>query len=256
MNAAVSYYEKALDLLRQVRDQELDAIERAAEVCASSIARGGLVFLFGNGHSRMLCEEMTPRQGCLPGFVALVELALSNHANIIGTNGLRAPLYLEKYEGYAEEILKGFHFGPQDAFIVISTSGIRPVIVEMAEGARRRGLPVIGIVSRRHCEGSKAAHSSGKKLIDFSDIVIDNHCPPGDCVHEVEGLSWRTGPVSTVTGAMIINMLRCEVAERLVARGVKPELLPSHQFVGDSSAAEQLERFYEAYRKSLRRLFD
>ena len=256
MNAAVSYFEKATDLLREVREQELPAVQQAAEVCASSIARGGLVFLFGNGHSRMLCEEMTPRQGCFPGFVAMVELALSNHANIVGTNGLRAPLHLEKYEGYAEEILKGFHFGPHDAFMVISTSGIRPVVVEMAAGARRRGMPVIGIVSRQHCERSEPAHSSGKKLIDVSDIVIDNHCPPGDCVFEVDGLEWRTGPVSTVTGAMIINMLRCEVAERLVARGVKPELLPSHQFVGNRSAAEQLERFYESYRRSLRHLYE
>ena len=256
MKAALSYFEKALDLLREVREQELSAIDQAAEVCTSSIASKGLVFLFGNGHSRMLCEEMTPRQGCFPGFVALVELALSNHANIVGTNGLRAPLYLEKYEGYAEEILKGFHFGPHDAFIVISTSGIRPVVVEMAVGARRRGMPVIGITSRQHCERSAAAHSSGKKLIDVADIVIDNHCPPGDCVFEVEGLEWRTGPVSTVTGAMIINMLRCEVAERLVARGIKPELLPSHQFVGDRSAAEQLDRFYESYRKSLRGLYE
>jgi uncharacterized phosphosugar-binding protein len=256
MNAAVSYFEKATDLLREVREQELPAIQQAAEICASSIAKGGLVFLFGNGHSRMLCEEMTPRQGCFPGFVALVELALSNHANIVGTNGLRAPLHLEKYEGYAEEILKSFHFGPHDAFIVISTSGIRPVIVEMAAGAQRRGMPVIGIVSRLHCERSEPAHSSGKKLIDVSDIVIDNHCPPGDCVFEVDGLEWRTGPVSTVTGAMIINMLRCEVAERLVARGVKPDLLPSHQFVGNRSAAEQLERFYESYRRSLRHLYE
>src|SRR5437660_2732314 len=256
MNAAVSYFEKATELLRQVRDHELDAIQRAAEVCAASIAQGGLVFLFGAGHSRMLCEEMTPRQGCFPGFVALVELALSNHADIVGANGLRAPLYLEKYEGYAEEILKSFHFGPHDAFIVISTSGIRPVVVEMAAGAKRRGMPVIAIVSRHHSERVAAAHSSGKKLIDVADIVIDNHCPPGDCVFEIEGLEWRTGPASTVTGGMIINMLRCEVAERLIARGLKLVLLPSHQFVGNADAAEQLERFYEVYRKSLRHLYE
>src|SRR2546427_3263136 len=193
MNAAESYFEKTIALLEEVRDHELAAIQQAAEVCASSIAQGGLVFLFGNGHSRMLCEEMTPRQGCFPGFVAVVELALSNHADIIGANGLRAPLYLEKYEGYAEEILKGFHFGPHDAFIVVSTSGIRPVVVEMAAGARRRGMPVIAIVSRQHCERSPAAHSSGKKLVDVADIVIDNHCPPGDCVQEGDGLGWRTG---------------------------------------------------------------
>lgn len=256
MQAAINYFEHVTRLLNELRERELANLDRAAAICTESIANGGLVFLFGNGHSRMMCEEMTPRQGCYPGFVALVELALSNHANIIGTNGLRAPLYLEKYEGYAEEILKGFHFGPHDAFMVISTSGIRPVVVEMAMGAQRRGLPVIGIVSRRHCEQSTPAHSSGKKLIDAADVIIDNHCPPGDCVLEIEGLEWRTGPSSTVTGAAIINMIRCEVAQRLVNRGIRPELLPSHQFVGNTSAAEQLERFYEAYRKSLRHLYE
>src|SRR5215207_4924809 len=139
MNAAAAYFDKTIELVQRLRATQLDHIERAASICAESIAGGGLVFLFGNGHSRMMCEEMTPRQGCFPGFVALVELALSNHASIIGANGLRAPLHLEKYEGYAEEILKGFKFGSHDAFIVISTSGSRPVIVEMALGAKKRG---------------------------------------------------------------------------------------------------------------------
>jgi uncharacterized phosphosugar-binding protein len=256
MNAALTYFERTAALLERVRTETAPHIDRAAEICANSIANKGLVFLFGNGHSRMMCEEMTPRQGCFVGFVALVELALSNHANIVGTNGLRAPLMLEKYEGYSEEILKGFKFGPHDAFIVISTSGIRPVIVEAALGAKKRGLPVIGVVSKAHCEKSVPAHSSGKKLIDVADVILDNQCPPGDCVVEMEGLEWRTGPTSTVTGGMIINMLRCATAEKLLARGVKPTMLPSHQFVGNVSAAEQLERFYEDYRKSLRHLYE
>ena len=254
--AALAYFDRTMDLLKRLRETQMPEIEKAAEICANSIANGGLVFLFGNGHSRMMCEEMTPRQGCFAGFVALVELALSNHASIVGTNGLRAPLYLEKYEGYAEEILKGFHFGPHDAFFVISTSGIRPVIVEMAMGAKSRGLPVIGMCSRQHCEQSVPAHSSGKKLIDVSDVVLDNQCPPGDCILELEGLEWRTCPTSTVTGAMIINMVRGATAELLLERGRKPVLLPSHQFVGNTDAATQLERFYEAYRKSLRHLYE
>src|SRR6184192_4241677 len=248
MTAAGTYFEKTIALLGEVRDRELDVIQQAAEVCASRIAQGGLVFLFGNGHSRMMCEEMTPRQGCYPGFVALVEAALSNHAAIIGANGLRAPLYLENYEGYAEQILRSFHFGPNDAFIVVSTSGIRPVVVEMAMGAQARGLPVIAIVSKAHC--------SGKKLTDCADLIIDNLCPPGDCIVELEGLEWGTGPASTITGAMVINMIRCATAEAMLRRGVKPVMLPSHQFVGNSSAAEQLEAFYEAYRKSLKHLFE
>lgn len=256
MNAATKYYDRTIQLLTRLRETQVEEIERAAQICSQSIAAGGIVFLFGAGHSRMLCEEMTPRQGCFAGFFALVELALSNHASIVGTNGLRSALHLEKYEGYAEEILKSFRFGPHDAFIVISTSGIRPVIVEMALGAKRRGMPVIAVVSREHCEGSPAAHSSGKKLIDLADVVLDNQCPPGDCVLELEGLEWPTGPASTVTGAMLINMLRCRTAELMLARGVKPVLLPSHQFVGNTSAAEQLERFYEAYRTRLRHLYE
>jgi len=140
--------------------------------------------------------------------------------------------------------------------IVVSTSGIRPVVVEMALGAKQRGLPVIGVVSVAHCRQSASGHSSGKKLIDVADIVIDNQCPPGDCIIELEGLEWRTGPTSTVTGGMIMNMIRCETAERLIAKGCTPTLLPSHQFVGNTSAQEQLERFYEAYRKSLKHLYE
>ncbi|MCW5981225.1 MAG: SIS domain-containing protein [Bryobacteraceae bacterium] len=255
MKAALCYYEKTAELLSRIKDKELGNIEKAVDICTNSISNGGLVFLFGAGHSRMMSEEMTPRQGCFVGFFALVEQALSNHSDIVGTNGLRAPLYLEKYEGYAEQILKGFRFGPHDAFIVISTSGIRPVIVEMALGVKQRGMPLIAIVSGEHARNSPAAHSSGKKLIDVADVVVDNQCPAGDCVLDIEGLEWRTGPASTVTGAMIVNMIRCETAERLVRRGHKPVVLPSHQLVGNVSAEEQLERFYEAYRKSLAHLY-
>ena len=255
MGAGLDYFEKTTALLDRLGQTQMPAIEAAAEICAERIAQGGLVFLFGAGHSRMMCEEMTPRQGGFVGFYALVELAISNHAAIVGPNGLRGPLHLEKYEGYAEEILQSFHFGPHDAFIVISTSGIRPLIVEMAMGARSRGMPVIGLLSRAHCENSPAAHSSGNKLIDVVDVVLDNQCPPGDCVLELEGMQWRTGPTSTVTGGMLINMLRVEVAERLLQRGITPEVLPSHQFIGNTSADEQLDRFYDAYRRSLAHLF-
>jgi len=254
-NAAIEYYEKAMGLLKDLRETQAEAIEKASELCADRIGKGGLIFLFGAGHSRMMCEEMTPRQGCFVGFVAYVELALSNHSNIIGANGLRGPLHLEKIPGYAEELLKSWKFGPDDAMIIISTSGIRPLIVEMALGARERGLPVVGITSVKHASEVDSAHASGKKLMDIADIILDNQCPRGDCILELEGLEWATGPVSTITGAMLINMVRCETARILLERGYKPEMLPSHQLVGDVDAEEQLERFYEAYRKSLAHLY-
>jgi uncharacterized phosphosugar-binding protein len=255
-SAALQFHTTANKAIEELRSSQLESIVAASRLCAETIAQGGLVFLFGSGHSRMMVDEMTPRQGCLVGFYPLVELSVSNYSAIIGPNGLRAPLYLEKYEGYAEQILNGFQFGPYDTFIIISTSGIRPLVVEMAEGAKSRNLPVIAIVSRAHCESAQAAHSSGKKLIDVADIVIDNLSPIGDCGVELEGLDWRTGPLSTVTGAMIINMIRCETARMLVEQAHTPVMLPSHQFTANESAEEQLDKFYEAYRRSLRHLYE
>jgi uncharacterized phosphosugar-binding protein len=255
-SAALQFYEAAAKAIEDIKRTQIDAIAFASQVCAEKIGCGGLVFLFGSGHSRMMVDEMTPRQGCFVGFFPLVELSVSNYSAIVGPNGLRGALYLEKYEGLAEQILKSFRFGPNDAFIIVSTSGIRPLVVEMALGAKSRDLPVIAIVSRRHCESVQAAHSSGRKLIDVADIVIDNQSPVGDCAVELDGLDWPTGPLSTITGAVIMNMIRCETARMLLESGHEPVMLPSHQFTQNHNAEDQLEKFYEAYRKSLRQLYE
>src|SRR5271165_2204445 len=165
LQAADRFYQDALHRLHHLLDDQREALDRAAALCTDAIAQGGLVHLFGCGHSRMLCEEMTPRQGCFVGWHTIVELGLTFHNLIVGPNGLRQSLHLEKTLGYAEQILRNFAFGPHDVLIVISTSGIREVIIEMAEGAKRRGLAVIGVVSRAHCDQAKPAHPSGKKLI-------------------------------------------------------------------------------------------
>src|SRR5215471_219354 len=162
LSAAERFHQTALARLQPLLDIQRDALDRAADLCTEAIAADGLVHLFGCGHSRMLCEEMTPRQGCFVGWHTIVELGLTFHNQIVGPNGLRQSLHLEKTTGYAEQILRNFAFGPKDVLIVISTSGIREVIIEMAEGARKRGLKVIGVVSVAHCERAKPAHLSGK----------------------------------------------------------------------------------------------
>jgi uncharacterized phosphosugar-binding protein len=255
LSAAERYYSEALARLRLVLEPQREALDRAAALCSEAIARDGLVHLFGCGHSRMLCEEMTPRQGCFVGWHTIVELALSFHNLIVGPNGLRQSLHLEKTSGYAEQILRNFAFGPHDVLIVISTSGIREVIIEMAEGAKRRGLAVIGVVSREHCEQARPAHSSGKKLIDVADVILDNGAPVGDTLLPLEGSVNKTGPFSTIGGAMVMNMLRCEVAQRLVNRGIEPVFLPSHQFVGSRTVEEQLEFFYAQYARRVAPLY-
>src|SRR5438874_5480692 len=202
--AAERFYRAALTRLQGLLDGQREALDRAAAWCTEAIATDGLVHLFGCGHSRMLCEEMTPRQGCFVGWHTIVELGLTFHNLIVGPNGLRQSLHLEKTPGYAEQILRNFAFGPHDVLIVISTSGIREVIIEMAEGAKRRGLAVIGVCSRAHCEQAMPAHPSGKKLLDVVDVVLDNGAPVGDCVLELTGSTSKTGPFSTFGSALVM----------------------------------------------------
>src|SRR5579859_3382948 len=255
LSAAEHFQRAALTRLQYLLDAQRDALDRAAALCTEAIANDGLVHLFGCGHSRMMCEEMTPRQGCFVGWHTIVELGLTFHNLIVGPNGLRQSLHLEKTPGYAEQILRNFAFGPKDAMIVISTSGIREIIIEMVLGAKQRGLRVIGLLSREHCEQAKPAHSSGKKLIDVADVILDNGAPIGDSLLALEGSPGRTGPFSTVGGALVMNMLRCEVAQRLVHRGIEPVFLPSHQFVGSRTVEEQLEYFYTQYARRVAPLY-
>jgi len=253
--AADEYFRQAMTRLQGLLDSQREALDRAAEYCADAIANDGLVHLFGCGHSRMMCEEMTPRQGCFVGWHTIVELGLTFHNLIVGPNGLRQSLHLEKTPGYAEQILRNFAFGPKDAMIIISTSGIREIIIEMALGAKQRGLKVIGVCSREHCEQAKPAHSSGKKLMDLADVLLDNGAPTGDSLLSLDGCRHKTGPFSTVGGGMLMNMLRVEVARRLVERGAPPVFLPSHQFVGSRSVEEELEVFYAQYAKRVAPLY-
>src|SRR5688572_9568970 len=172
--AAERFYHEAMARLNVLLDGQREALDRAAALCTEAVAADGLVHLFGCGHSRMLCEEMTPRQGCFVGWHTIVELGLTFHNLIVGPNGLRQSLHLEKTLGYAEQILRNFAFGPKDVLIVISTSGIREVTIERAEGAKKRGLSVIALLSKVHCKQAKPAHPSGKKLMDIADVVLDN----------------------------------------------------------------------------------
>jgi uncharacterized phosphosugar-binding protein len=253
--SAERYFHEAISRLPGVLNEQRAALDRAAGLCTEAIAGEGLVHLFGCGHSRMMCEEMTPRQGCYVGWHTIVELGLTFHNLIVGANGLRQSLHLEKTLGYAEQILRNFAFGPKDVLIVISTSGIREVIIEMAEGAKQRGLSVIALLSKAHCVQAKPAHPSGKKLMDVADVVLDNGAPLGDSLLAIEGCKNKTGPFSTLGGALVMNMLRCEVAQRLMDRGIEPVFLPSHQFVGSRSVEEQLEYFYAQYAKRVAPLY-
>lgn len=255
MSAARRYLEAASAILARIQDTELESIERAADLLAGTISGGGLVHLFGTGHSRIFTEEMYPRHGSYPGFHPIVELSLTYHNQVVGANGQRQAMFIEHIEGLAEVILRNFVLRPPDSFLIYSNSGVNEVVVEMAQGAKLRGLPVVAVLSKAHCEASTPKHSSGQKLSDVADIVIDNGTPAGDALIEIEGANDPIGPGSTIGAAAVTNALKCAIAERLVPQGKLPPVLTSSYFIGGEASKAQFEASYDDYRARVRRVY-
>jgi uncharacterized phosphosugar-binding protein len=109
-NSATDYLTQAQAILTRIQTTQMDAIEQAAELCAQAIAGDGLVHMFGSGHSRIFVEEMFPRHGSFPGFHPIVELSLTYHNLVVGSNGQRQAMFLEHVEGFGQVILRNFVF--------------------------------------------------------------------------------------------------------------------------------------------------
>jgi len=249
------YLSRAMDLFRTVAAQE-EAIARAADWFAESIARGRVVHTFGSGHSRILVEELWPRYGSFPGFHPIVELSLTFHTQVVGANGQRQAMYLENVSGLAERILRNFDIRPEDSALVISSSGGNVVPIEVAEGFRKRGVRVVAIIGRAHAERSSTRHAKGLKLSDVADLILDTGIPPGDAMVELPGLETPVSPGSTVGGVLIVNAIKAEVAARLVARGIEPPVLTASCVIGPERASRIFEKAYDEHAHRLARLFE
>jgi uncharacterized phosphosugar-binding protein len=233
----------------------MEKIAQAAEICAQTIAEGGLVHLFATGHSRMFVEEMYPRHGSFPGFHPIVELSLTYHNQVVGANGQRQAMFLERVEGLGTVILRNFVLKPPDSFIVFSNSGVNEVVVEVSLEVKKLGLPLIVVVSSEHCRASKPRHSSGKRVTDIADVMIDNCTPAGDALVRVEGLADPVGPGSTIGGAVVTNALKVAIAEGLTKLGKPPIVLTSSVLIGPEASSRRFEESYDDYRRRIARVY-
>lgn len=255
MSASQAYLQAAQKILKRIEETQMEAIEAAAEICARSIASDGLVHLFGTGHSRIMVEEMFPRHGSFAGFHPIVELSLTYHNPVVGANGQRQAMFLEHIEGFAEVILRNFVFSPEDSFMIFSNSGVNEVVLEVAIQAKKRNLPVIAVVSMEHCLATEPKHSSGKRLVDVADVVLDNCTPGGDALVKVEGLEDPVGPGSTIGGAAIVNAIKCLVAEKLTRSGRPPLVLSSSFFMGSEASEKRFDQVYDEYRARVQKVY-
>ncbi len=250
-NGSQAWFDEAQALLERIVTTQADVLEEAAQLCARSIAADGLVHLFGTGHSRIPVEEMFPRYGSFPGFHPIVELSMSNHFDVVGTNGQRQAMFIERVPGLAKVILDNFSFGPDDVMMVFSANGLTAVPVEVARGARQRGCKVVAVTGVQQSLSGEPDPAVGGRLLDDADIVIDLCTPEADAMVTIPNLDTPVGPGSTLAYVAIVNSLKVRIAQLLMERGITPPVITRASVVG----AERSRALFEgAYREHARRV--
>ena len=123
MSLTRSYIEKCENILKSIDDQQ-GVILEVAQRFAETILKGRVVHLFGSGHSRIMVEEMWPRYGSYPGFNPIVELSLTFHNQVSGSNGQRQAMFLENVSGFASKVLRNFDISEEDSALVVSSGAV------------------------------------------------------------------------------------------------------------------------------------
>lgn len=220
------FYNKLVELIDGLYEKESKNIEAAAKICAESIENGGVVHVFGSGHSVGFGLEIQNRPGSLApihtietsDFVLKGKTTLEDFKNPDDVFERRPEIADKLYDLYAMD--------KNDAFIIISNSGINGVVIDMAITAKQRGHKVIVVTSWQHTSAEDSRHPSGRKLYELGDVVIDNCGPQGDALLETER-GEKICSVSSITGSFIAQGIAVKIASILKEKGAPvPVYLP------------------------------
>lgn len=238
------YFRRLYDVMEEMLGSQTLKIEQVAGWMADSIAAGGVVHLFGSGHSHMVAEEVVHRAGSLMPLNPILDpnLTLMGHVNAT---------LLERTSGYAKVVIGTHDIREGEVVIVASNSGINPVPIEAVLEAKSRGARTVAITSDHHNRDVPSRHSSGQRLANVADITIDTCVPRGDALVTVPGVELPVGGVSSVVALALINAIVVETTHQLHQRGIVPPVIPTMNLPGGDETMEALVR---AYRERLPRL--
>jgi len=248
--SARAYQKRVSGVLEKIQDTQTGNIEKASAIMADTIASGGLVHMFGSGHSVLPVQDMFPRYGAYPGFRPLMDMRLM-WTNVIGSGGAKGLLWLERREGYAQVLFENEPIRKGDVMLVFSHGGLNAVGIEVLIEAKKRGLTTVAITSMDNYSKRDATHSSGKKLADVADIVIDNCTPAEDALVQIENWKAPVAAGSTVAFITIAMSIIAQVAANLAGKGLTPPVFVSPNVVG--IPADQMNRVYDQYEQKLKR---
>lgn len=220
MKAYKRYFFTIEEKLKKAFAQESE-IQTAARWIAETLENQGWIYVSGTGHSHLIAEEIFYRAGGFARVRPILIDELMLHKDAPGSTEA------ERREGFAAEILKEYPIGTGDIFLISSNSGRNAVSIEMAQLAKSAGAKVIVLTNLAHSKSVKSRHSSGLKLNQVADLVLDNFGEIGDAAIELPGLSGKTGATSTVIGAALTQAIMVEAASILLKKGIQPELFNS-----------------------------
>lgn len=249
------YIGRLAALIEQASAANGEALETASGRFADTLQAGGLIHLYGSGHSVLPCQEAFPRYGTYVGFNPLTDPRVMWH-NVLGAGGVRELLWLERTENYAEKFLDHQPLNEGDSIIIFGHSGRNSSGIETALYAKERGMFVVAITSKNNLD-KPATHSSGKRLADAADLVIDTCSPIEDAIVPVEGWSRPVSGSSTVLAMIMTHELIARTAQNLSKRGIELPTFASPTIVGvtlhdtDVIYGVYRERMIEAQKKHL-----
>jgi uncharacterized phosphosugar-binding protein len=233
---ADTFYTRSTELMATARENNRPVISALAPIIGKNLATGGMLHVFGSGHSEVLAREIIGRAGGLVCVNGMPDPTGGFIENQVGYGTVLAGRYDRRYELRAGE-----------SIIVISNSGKNSAPIEVALYAKEKGLNVIGLTSLSMSSTAATVHPSGKKLHEISDHVLDNLGVPGDTLIDLGG-GLMSGPTSTLVGGMLLNLLMLEVMSWMQAQGHPLPLLRSQNLPG---AIEHNRKVGEPYKHRL-----
>jgi uncharacterized phosphosugar-binding protein len=220
------YWENVNDLYNRVKTTQKDNMINAGRLIAGAVAGGACVHIHDTGH--IIDSELVNRGGGLVIYRKLkYNLSVENPVRQRDRSDMDRSM-----EGLAAYALKSSGARPGDVLIIGTVSGRTFSAVDLAFEAKKLGLKIILITSMSYASTVEAVHSSGKKLFEIADIVLDNCAPVAEGMMEVEGLEAPLCAASGLTTAFIMWSITTVVVEELLKMGIMPGVLKSANFPG------------------------
>ncbi len=236
----MDYFEEIIQLLREVQETQGDAMERAAQHMADAIQADHLIYVFGATHAGILAQELFYRAG---GLVPINPILPPGLVTDVRPSTLTSRL--ERLPGFGAQVIAELPIEEGDVLIVHSVSGRNAAAVEIAQGARERGVFVIALTSIQYSSSVEPRAPGMPRLFETADLVLDNRAPVGDALIDLPSLPQNVGPSSTITGATILNAIVVRVAEILLARGEDPPVFMSANLDGGDAYNQRWLRHYK-----------